>query len=123
MGQNHPGALFLGGLVERLYVVCDEGLPTGHQVAQSGHALVAFALGHPELVRAWHEGSNNLVCLQAPELEEVAAGLERRGLTVVRFHEPDLDGQLTAICAEPAARRHLRRYRLAGATRPLPLLA
>jgi hypothetical protein len=28
-----------------------------------------------------------------------------RGLIAVRFHEPDLDGALTAVVLEPAARR------------------
>ena len=85
----------------KMFVVVRADLPAGAQAAQACHALVAFGIAHPELVRAWHDDSNNLVVLAAPD----RAGLEQvydraaceRGVAVTRFHEPDFDGALTAV--------------------------
>lgn len=40
--------------------------------------------------------------------------LEDHGLSLVKFYEPDLDDQMTAICVEPAGKRHLRGLELAS---------
>jgi hypothetical protein len=49
-----------------------------------------------------------LVLLAVPDelaLSRLYADATGRGLLAVRFHEPDLDGALTAVALEPAARR------------------
>jgi hypothetical protein len=52
--------------------------------------------------------------LHDDDLGKVAADLEKKGVPVARFHEPDLGGTLTAICADDRARRHLSSLQLAG---------
>jgi hypothetical protein len=59
-------------------------------------------------VRGWHSDSNTLVLLAVPDelaLSWLWSDAAARGLRGVAFHEPDLDGALTAIALEPAARR------------------
>jgi hypothetical protein len=59
-------------------------------------------------VRGWHSDSNTLVLLAVPDelaLSWLWSDAAVRGLRCVAFHEPDLDGALTAIALEPAARR------------------
>ena len=59
-------------------------------------------------MRSWHTRSNTLVLLAVPDelaLSWLYTDATRRGLRAVRFHEPDLDGALTAVALEPAARR------------------
>ena len=82
-------------------------LPPGVQAVQACHAALDFALAHPRLVRGWHDHSNRLVLLAARD--ELALGwlcddAATAGWRVVRFHEPDLGGALTAAAFEPAAR-------------------
>jgi hypothetical protein len=52
------------------------------------------------------------------ELSRLHGDVTAGGLRAVPFHEPDLDGALTAIAVEPAGRRFLNRLPLvlAGAT-------
>lgn len=59
-----------------------------------------------------------MVTLSVPneeKLQSVAERIEDRGFNVIRFHEPDLDDQLTAITIEPHpnVRRLLSRLPLA----------
>jgi hypothetical protein len=60
------------------------------------------------VIRDWHLSSNTLVLLSARDeltlgwlCDDVAAA----GHRIVRFHEPDFAGALTAAAFEPAARR------------------
>ena len=55
-----------------------------------------------------------MVVLEHPDLAILAAELQAHGLRVSLFHEPDLDDQLTALSAEPAAWRRLSNVKLAG---------
>jgi hypothetical protein len=53
-----------------------------------------------------------LVLLAAPdelELSRIRVDIAAAGLRAVPFHEPDLDGALTAIAVEPAGWRFLTR--------------
>lgn len=91
-------------------------LPPGAQAVQAMHAAIDFAITYPALTAAWHSASNTLVILVVPD--ELALGwLEQdaraAGLRVAPFHEPDLDGALTAVAFEPAAGRLLRHLPLA----------
>lgn len=86
--------------MERLYVVVRRDLAPGAQLAQSCHALSAFACAYPELHRQWHTGGQNLVVVSAEnraELEAVFEKAEDAGIEHALFHEPDFGGELTAV--------------------------
>ena len=75
----------------RLYVVVRADLPPGLQCAQACHAARAF--------RDPPDADENLIVLSAPNEEALRSLLLQAGpsAAVAAFHEPDLDGQLTAI--------------------------
>jgi len=100
-------------VIERMYVVVLRKLSAGLKAAQACHAMTAFTFAYPRQTQDWFENSNNLVVLQCDDLPQIADELERQGLAVARFHEPDRDGELTAICTEPGARKVLGRVALA----------
>jgi hypothetical protein len=94
-------------------------LPPATQACQAAHAAVEFALAYPRLTANWHVSSGALVLLAAHDeldLSRIRADVAAAGLRAVPFHEPDLDGALTAIAVEPAGRRFLARLPLALAT-------
>lgn len=97
----------------KLYIIVRETLTAGLKAAQACHAAIAFTQAYPEKTREWMP-DNNIVVLEHSDMDGLASVLEGMGLDLVRFHEPDLDDQLTAICVEPAARRHVSTLRLAG---------
>lgn len=101
-------------MLDRMYVVVRDALSSGLKAAQACHALTAFTFAHPQRTREWFESSNHLVVLQCDDVGTVADDLEGRGFPVVRFHEPDMGGALTAICTDGSARRALRDLPLAG---------
>ena len=85
-------------------------LPPGVQACQAVHAALDFAVTHADVVADWRAGSNTLVVLAAAdelELDWICRDALTAGLLVVRFHEPDLSGALTAAAFEPAAARAL----------------
>lgn len=97
----------------RLYIVLEKALDAGLKMAQAVHAGFLFQEEHPELHTHWYTESNNIVVLEREDLPSLAAHLEGEGLRLSRFTEPDLDGQLTAICAEPSSWKHLSNIPLA----------
>jgi len=103
--------------MEKLFVVIRSDLAPGLQLAQSGHAIVAFQHSYPRIFEDWRDGSNNLVILSAEDearLTALADHLTSKGVAVARFHEPDLGDQMTAISVGPAGRRLLSSLPLAG---------
>jgi hypothetical protein len=88
-------------------------LSNGMKAAQACHALRAFVAEYPEIEGPWFRISNNIVILEHDDLDGLANRLASHGLALSRFHEPDRDGQLTAICVEPAARNRVSTVRLA----------
>jgi hypothetical protein len=99
---------------DRLYVILDANLSPGLKMAQGIHAAKLFERGYPELEQQWYEESNNIVVLEHEDLDDIARELEQLGYKLSRFHEPDLDDQLTAICVEPKAWRLLSSIKLAS---------
>ena len=94
----------------KLITVTRRDLTPGYQSVQSSHAIVNFAIHHPDLFKQWHEQSNYLAQLSVENLSQLSllcSKLDDKGILYVPFYEPDLDNQLTAICIEPtdAARR------------------
>jgi hypothetical protein len=87
-------------------------LPAATQACQAAHAAFEFGLSYPRLTADWHASSGVLVLLAAPselELSRIHVDVAAAGLRAVPFHEPDLDGALTAIAVEPAGWRFLAR--------------
>lgn len=82
------------------------------QTCQVAHAAVQFAITHPETTEAWQRSSGTLAVLAARDelaLGWLSADAAIAGLRAVSFHEPDLDGALTAVALEPAACYLVRR--------------
>jgi hypothetical protein len=80
------------------------------------HAALDFAITFPAAFSDWHASSNTLLVLAVPD--ELSLGwlcddAAAADLRVVRFHEPDLGGALTAAALEPAAARLVARFPLA----------
>ncbi len=75
-------------------------------MAQSVHAAFSFADEHPAVAHAWHRDSQFLVVVNVPDetallaLAQTAIGL---GVEVSIWHEPDVDGEATAIALAPVA--------------------
>ena len=100
----------------KLYVVVRSDLAPGLQIAQSGHALVAFQHEHASTYEEWHRSSNNLVCLSVKgkgELAKLAYDLTCRGVEVSLFREPDLGDEPTAIAVAPSGGKMLSTLPLA----------
>lgn len=102
--------------MKKLYIIVAAALATGLKMAQACHGMRQFIEEHPDIDRQWFAESNNIVVLQVDDVPSLADLLEGNGVRLSRFHEPDLGGQLTAICVEPtqAAKAHLQRVSLAS---------
>lgn len=99
----------------KLYIVVRAALSAGLKCAQAVHAFRAFVGDHPVIEHHWHTEHNNVVVLEHDDPEALAGELAARELRLSVFREPDLDGQLTAICVEPAGGRWLSTLPLARA--------
>jgi hypothetical protein len=102
-----------------LYLVTRADLPAATQACQAAHAAVEFCLTYPRLTEQWHASSGALVLLAARDeldLSRIRVDVASSGLRAVPFHEPDLDGALTALAVEPAGRQFLARLPLVLAT-------
>ncbi len=96
--------------MEKLFVVVRSDLNPGLQLAQSGHAIVAFQSSYSAKFDEWKKNSNNLVVLGAKnkeELAELAYDLTCKGVKVAMFREPDLGDELTSIAVEPEGQKDL----------------
>jgi hypothetical protein len=101
--------------MNRLYTITRADLPLGSRIAQTAHAVAAFATAHPEPFNAWAlPEQRNVVCLEAPEIEPLLERLLAAGVRCASFRETDLDGQLTAIACEEAGAKLLSSLPLAG---------
>jgi hypothetical protein len=102
--------------MERLYVVTRQDLPPGAQLAQSCHAVSAFATAFPEEHRQWHVHGQNLVVLAVPDeraLEKLFELIGSQQRLPVPFYEPDFDDALTAFAVSDAAAKLLSSLPLA----------
>lgn len=109
----------------RMYLATLEELPIGSHVAQAAHALTELAVAAPDALRAWHAGTNTVVCIAvtARTLAALADAAAAERCTTARFHEPDRGDELTAVAVlwpaehdTPETTRILRRSRLTGPT-------
>ena len=83
---------------------------------QAAHALQEFNIQYPELARNWHGESNTIVLLAVPDEASLAALLRKakdKLAPISAFHEPDRQGELTAVALGPSGRRFVRDLPLA----------
>jgi len=100
--------------MDKLYLISRRDLAPGLEAAQIAHAAIEMALAHPELVRAWHADSNNVVLLEVADEAALLAVAARLGdLPQVLVREPDRGDEATALAVAPAARPRLRGLPLA----------
>ena len=60
----------------------------------------------PEILNEWYDKSKYLVYLSVDNKEkllELSEKLSWKGILFSKFHEPDLDNELTAIALEPSS--------------------
>ena len=98
----------------KLYIVLASALDSGLKMAQAVHAAFLFGEEYPHLKDYWYLESNNVAVLQVDDLPDLAQTLEKHGLRISRFHEPDMGNALTAIAVEPKGWRKLSSLPLAS---------
>lgn len=90
----------------KLYIITRADLPQGARAVQSAHAMREFAAEHPAIEKEWHESSNTLVFLEAPDeaaLERIHLEASEAGIPASFFREPDLKNSVTALALGPGA--------------------
>jgi len=84
----------------KLYVIVRKDLTPSQQAVQAGHALAEYLLKGPWKSN-WH--NETLVYLGVRnkfELEKLVYKFEMKNVKWVRFNEPDLNNEITAIATE-----------------------
>lgn len=103
--------------MERLYVVTRSDLAPGAQLAQSCHAVSAFAAAFPDEHKAWHGHGQNLVVLAVDNERKLGALLDSiedvLDVECAAFFEPDFDNALTAFAVSGTASKALSSLPLA----------
>lgn len=82
--------------MERLYTIVRNDFSIGYQAAQSGHAVAQWLLDNPN--QTWN--NNYLIMLQCNNIKKWVYKLEHLNIPFTKFHEPDLDNELTAIAVQ-----------------------
>jgi peptidyl-tRNA hydrolase len=94
--------------MKRLYVLIRADLAPGAQLAQSCHAVSAFAHQYRVEHDAWQAGEQNLVVLSVPSenaLGEIMRRAMEQNIRAAAFHEPDFGNELTACAFEGSVAR------------------
>lgn len=103
--------------MEKLYVVVRADLLPGAQIAQSCHAVSAFATRFAEEHREWHRNGKNLIVVSVPDelaIERLLDALEDdHEILCAPFFEPDFGDALTAFAAPGSAGKLLSMLPLA----------
>jgi peptidyl-tRNA hydrolase len=84
--------------MSRLYCIIRSDLTPGQKAAQACHAATQYLLDYPDT--EWDNGY--IICLQArslKELEELKDRLKLSNKKFSKFHEPDMDNELTGLAA------------------------
>lgn len=100
----------------KLYLVTRRDLCPGQQAVQAAHALQEYNVHHAELARDWYSKSNTLAFLAVPDeraLKLLWWKAQDAQSSVTAFHEPDRQGELTALAIGPEGRKLVRGLRLA----------
>lgn len=87
--------------VDKLYVIVDESLPAGAQLAQAGHAVANICCENQNVADVWRTTTNTIVVLEAPKnkLTMLYRRLQSDKAPATIFYEPDLFYAPTAVAA------------------------
>lgn len=83
------------GTVKRLYVLVNKRLNSVYGCVQGGHAVAQWLLEHPQ--QKWN--NQYLIYLWA-DIEHWGEKLDSLSIKYSAFHEPDMNGTVTAIAVE-----------------------
>ena len=83
------------GTVKRLYVLVNRRLNSVYGCVQAGHAVAQWLLEHPQ--QNWN--NQYLIYLWA-DIERWSEKLDSLGIKYSAFHEPDMNGTVTAIAVQ-----------------------
>lgn len=86
-------------MIERTYIVVDEGLSAGGKMAQGGHALAELILDQPHLALDWDNGTLIVLEVEGWSLLSLQSTLLHSNLPVSGWREQDFYGRLTAIAS------------------------
>lgn len=88
--------------MKKLYVITRRDLPVNYRAVQAGHGLAEYMLRHPN---NWK--NETLIYLEVDDelaLNKIALKLDSRAIKYAKFHEPDIDNQLTSIATHNEGR-------------------
>lgn len=83
-----------------LITITRSDISSGYQVAQTAHAVSQFAHKFPKEFTDWITGYNCIISLSVnceQDLENIYESL-RKEIAIIKFEEPDIDNEVTAIC-------------------------
>lgn len=102
-------------MTEKLFAVLRKDLHPGAKACQAIHAVRAYAQEYPFIEAMWWRNSNTIVLLETEDLLSLEAKAQSKGITCVRFVEPDWapEGTLTALAFGPDAKSLLSSLPLA----------
>jgi len=81
-------------------VVTRRDLPPVTQSVQCGHVAIKYTFELPNYAKQWHKKSQYLIYLSVENEEkllDITNKLYQDNISFSKFHEPDLDHELTAI--------------------------
>ena len=84
---------------KKMYVIVRRDLAPIYKMVQGSHALVEFYKRYPKEFKNWN--NEYLIFVEVPnyiKLLEMADTLDKYEVPFVANHEPDLGGQMTALC-------------------------
>jgi len=91
--------------MKKLYVLIDQQYEPNYRAVQAGHAVAQYLLEEGE----WQ--NEFLIYVLSDDLQKDQLKLEKRGLKVIPFREPDVGNKVTAIACY-ADHRVMRKYEL-----------
>ena len=81
----------------KMYVITRKDLPINYRAVQAGHGLAEYMVHNPN---DWQ--NETLVYLEVDNehaLKNLAYKLDNKNIKYTKFHEPDIDNELTSIAS------------------------
>lgn len=93
--------------MKKLYIIIDQQYNLSYRAVQAGHAVAEFLLQQSK--EDWT--NQTLIYVTAKDIEREIFNLERKGLEIVPFREPDVGNKITAIACY-ADEKLMKKYEL-----------